>query len=381
MSTPASTRQFPGKARVIGGVCIAAVALAAFASAMFVRRNSVAVPAKSVSGRHDVEVGSQADADIGEARQTLISTLIRALEQAAIQGERRKVAALIDDLGRQGDHIIPPALESLSGNPPWNVRIALIETIAMRRSVPAVKALEQFYGSLTVTEKALKIETVRRMSTMGGTLARDSLCRLLALEGDNLVREETAKAVVAIGLTAEDLSGLSDKDRQALAGGVRSKDHQRSQVAMLQKIDPRTPEGLSELRKVASEQVAVAIAVLALEKLVERGDGQAAEIVAGLVRSSAETNEAKIIQTNALAALAKMRSIEARLAMKEFALKADEPLSLQTIELLGSHGDRAMVPLLEQVLLKNRSDAVAGAVERAKRSIESRARAEEGARN
>lgn len=320
--------------------------------------------------------GTVSHEQIKGARETLIRELLKGLEAASGKADRAQTSEWVDGLVREGEAAVPLALESLKKTGVWNFRVALLDVFARIRTASSLSALEGFFATLQAKETALKIEIVRRMSRMGGSLPREALTRILGNEANESVRGEIAKALVALGLTPEETAKLQKRDREVLESQVKVKAEQRSRITTLEKLDPRTETGLAELRKPALEESTVAIALLAFQKLEERGDGKAAEVLSLRVKAKAETNEAKIIQTNALAALTRMKASEARLAVKDVALGEDESLRIQAVDLLGGYGDPAMIPLLEQAVLKDKSDRMAKAVERARVSIEARKSAE-----
>src|SRR5437016_5451498 len=135
-------------------------------------------------------VSGEAYAKAMETRQELVLELVQALEQAAAKNERPKMAQAIDGLVREGDAVISAAVENLKKSRVWNFRIALLEVLSRLRSAPAVAVLEEFYATLQAPEKALKVEVVRRLGKMGGTLPREALSRILANESDDAVRGE-----------------------------------------------------------------------------------------------------------------------------------------------------------------------------------------------
>lgn len=317
---------------------------------------------------------------VAQKRLELIQELLRALEGAATKSDRPKVTELSDGLVRESEAAVTPVVETLKKTRVWNYRIALLDVLSRIRTAPSLSALESFYGTLQAPEKALKVEVVRRIGRMGGSLPRECLTRLLANESDDALRDEIAKGLVALGLTPSEASKLQKRDRDVLEAQVRLKDDQRSRIAALEKVDARSEQGLADLRKAAGEETTIAIALLAYRKLQERDDAAAATVLADRVKVPAESKDAKILQTNALAALAQMKVAEARVAVRDVALGDDEGLRIQAVELLGGYGDRAMVPLLEQAALKDKSERMAKAVEKARVSIEARAKTDDGAK-
>ena len=79
-----------------------------------------------------------------------------------------------------------------------------------------------------------------------------------------------------------------------------------------------------------------------------------------------------LIRLNALSSLTRMTASAARMRVRELGLGPDPSVRLTVVELVGGFGDAAMLPLLEQVLLLDKTAPMARAVERARRSIEAR---------
>lgn len=323
-------------------------------------------------------VSAPATEQVSQKRLELIRELLRVLEVAASGSDRPKVAELSEGLVREGDATVTPAVEQFQKSRIWNYRIALLDVLSRIRTGSCLAALESCYATLHASETALKVELVRRIGRMGGGLTRECLARLLANEADETLREEMAKGLIALGVTPEEASTLQKRDRDILETQARLKDEQRSRIAALEKVDPRSDQGLADLKKAATEETVIAITLLAYRKLQERNDAVAAGILADRVKAPAETNDSRILQTNALASLAQMKVAEARLVVRDVALGDDDSLRLQAVELLGGYGDRAMVPLLEQAALKDKSERMAKAAEKARVSIETRSRAVDG---
>lgn len=64
-----------------------------------------------------------------------------------------------------------------------------------------------------------------------------------------------------------------------------------------------------------------------------------------------KTDNDKTVKLNAIAALTRMRINEARLAVKKLLENEDVEIRKNTVEFLGAFGDKASIPLLNQVIL------------------------------
>jgi hypothetical protein len=283
-----------------------------------------------------------------DTRTELIKELLLALRAAAEKGDRAKAASISSDLVREGEYVIPAVRDILKNGHDWNTRVALLSILGRLRIPSALSALEEFYGTLNSQEAAYKFEVVRVVSRMGGSYSRDSLRRLLAREGDPKVHEEIAKTLVAVGMTLQELAQLEKQDRVLIEKDLVKKDDQRTRIESLEKLDPKADESLTILRKAALEESTVAIAILSFRKLEARGDAQSAQILAQRAKAKCDTQEGKIIQTNALSSLSRLTISDARMAYREIVLGEDPDLRRQAISLLGSFGDEAMIPVLEQ---------------------------------
>ena len=317
---------------------------------------------------------------LSESRQVLITDLIHALETATESNDRKKIQELSIELSRQGDAGIGMILQTLKENRAWNLRITLLDVLQAIRSQKAVLAFSDFYASLKKTEVALKLEILKRLSPMGGRITREALVKLLEGESDEEPRLEISKALVALGITPDEVSKLGARDRELLGKDVSSKHEMRERLSSLRNADPESEKDFADLKKTALEDRTIAIAIAAFRKLEERGDGDAATVLAQRVKAPAETNQDRIIQTNALAALTRMPAVDARLAVKDIALNGSPELRLQVVHLLASYGDEAMIPLLEEIAKKDDSEPLGLAIERARVSIRARAAAKAGAK-
>ena len=315
---------------------------------------------------------------VTETRKILVVQFVQALEAASERDDRPMVSELSKDLVAQGDHAVEEIVRTVKENRAWNLRIALLDVLQAVRTQRAVEGLSEAYRSLKDTEVALKIEIIRRLGRMGGGITRNALANLLADETSEKVRPEISKALVAMGMTPDEAEGLAEKDRALLAEDVAEKQALRKRLATIREADLKKTPDFAELRKIALEEKTIAVALEAFRKLQKREDGEAAAVLAERAKAPAETNQDKIIQTNALAALVRMRAADARIAVKEIALEGPPELRVQIIELLGSLADQAMLPLLDQIAKKDQSEPVSNALARARVAISARTAAESG---
>jgi len=283
------------------------------------------------------------------SRLAYIRELLAALKSATEKSDRKVVESISLDLVREGKESVAPSLEALKATANWNYRNALLSVLGKIRHPDAIKALEEFYGTLRSNEGAPKIEVVRLLGRLASGLGRQALLRLLERESDPPVREEIAKILVAIGLRPEELGVLKKEERALVEKGVQGEGVLRTKLDRIAKLDPKSDATLTELTPVALGEQTTAVALAAFRKLEERDDGKAAQLLAQRVQSKPDTDAGQIIQTNALASLCRMKAAEARLCVREFVLAQEPEIRHQAISLLGSYGDAAMIPLLEQV--------------------------------
>jgi len=236
----------------------------------------------------------------------------------------------------------------------------------------AVAGLEAFYKGLKADDLAAKIETARGLGRSGSRPAREALLRILAGETDPKAREEIAQILVAAGIRQEDLAGLERKEKELLEKDVQAKQIQRSRIETLDRLDPKNDASLPELRKTALEETTIGIATIGFRKLEARGDAAAVEILALRARAKPQTSADKIIQTNALASLSRMKVVAARTTIREIVLSEDPELRRQAITLVGAFGDEAMLPLLEQAARTDASPETRRLVDEAMLGIRSR---------
>jgi hypothetical protein len=334
-------------------------------------RNPSGTPHDSGSGKSKAPEGLYEKA--GETRQKLIRDLLLALGAAAEKGDKGKIALIQNDLVREGDATVDPARGALRDAPAWNLKVALISVLGRIRTPSSLGALEEYYASLKPNDAAAKLEVVRVVSQMGGSLSREALRKLLAGEADPKVRPEIAKTLASTGMRPEELELLAPKDRELLEKDVRARDARKERIEALEKLDPKAESSLPILKKAATEESVIAIAVLAFRKLEARDDAAAAAALLERARAKAETEEGKIIQTNAITSLARMKAGDARLACREIVLGPDAGLRKQGISLLGSFGDETMIPVLEQAAKVDATPEVRKLVDQSTALIRSRA--------
>jgi len=308
-----------------------------------------------------------------KAQQQLVAALILSLRDA-IESENHPLSAkIILDLKGQGNSIIAPVLSELKKGAEWKYSAALMKALGELRTREALRGLEEAYFLFSSNMTVAKSFVIQIMSETGGLLARESLGTLLAKETDPQMRQEIGKALVAIGLRPEELKKLREQDRPIIEREVLVKESQRNRLESLEKLDPRAAASLPVLRTAALTESTIAIAVFAFSKLEDRGDAEAAQILVERVKAPTETPDSRIIQTNALSSLARMRVTEARLAYREIVLKSEFGLKKQAISMLGTFGDEAMIPVLDQVAKLDSGMEIQRLIEQATMSIRSRA--------
>jgi HEAT repeat protein len=144
-------------------------------------------------------IGTARSADLSptsrleQTRKELVWQLIAALQKAAKENDLARIAEVSDTLARQGEASVPFVLETLGQDHTWNVRIALLGVLERIRSASAVKGLEKFYGVLTPSDSALKLEVIRRMSRIGGGETRRALVGMLPQEKEEKARGDIAQ--------------------------------------------------------------------------------------------------------------------------------------------------------------------------------------------
>jgi hypothetical protein len=332
-------------------------------------------PAVKAERKNASEVASERAK--GARREAAIQA-IAALKAAIVAADRAKASAEATALARLGEDALAPVVDALRAERTWSVRMALLDVIAGVRHPGAVAAMGEVYASAKDVETALRIEIVRRLGRMAGTPTRELLASLLGKEKADAVRAEIGKALIVLGLTPEEAAKLADRDRAILEPQAKARSELRGRLETVEKADVATDAGLAEVKKIALEDEVVAVALSAFSRLETRDDGAAVGILTERVRKPATSNEQKIIQTNAIASLTRMKSSEARVAVRAIALGEDAELRVQAVEILGGFGDAAMLPLLDQATAMDKSERMARATERARTAIEARAKAPQG---
>lgn len=360
----------PGRRALVAavGACVCVAVLAA----AFLRKPATE-PVESPKAASSGSSSKDAYQKVTASRQELVRQLLVALRSAAATPNREDTVKASSDLVREGAESVPQVLSALKEDRLWNYRMALLSVLARIPELNAVAALEEFYGTLKSEELAAKLETARGLGRSGNRPAREALLRILAKESDEKVREEIRRILIAGGLRPEELTGLQKRERDLLEKDVLAKNAQRSRIEELEKLDPRVEASMPALRRAVLEEATIGIATLAFRKMELRADEVAVDLLAQRAKLRAETPEAKIIQTNALASLSRMRIIPARTAVRGFAMSEDPDLRRQAISLIGAFGDEAMLPVLEDAARTNASAETRKIVDEAIQGIRTRA--------
>jgi hypothetical protein len=274
----------------------------------------------STSRTADTPGNQDVHARVQTARRELIASLLSALQETIRKKELAKTAELQKNLEKQGDEAVSPITTALAKREDWNYSNALLEVLGKIRTPKATRALGDFYLTLAPHDAGYKTEVIRHIAKYGGSNAREELGRILTAETDQKLRSEIARNLAQLGLRPDELAAFSSKDRAELEGPVAQKAAHRNRIEQLEKLDPKDDKSLSELKQTALQEGVITVALLAFEKLEARGDTEAANILAERARNKNESSDAKIIQTNAIATLTRMRIKEARLAIREFVM-------------------------------------------------------------
>jgi HEAT repeat protein len=123
----------------------------------------------------------------------------------------------------------------------------------------------------------------------------------------------------------------------------------KRQLDILEQLSPKDPTSISVIREIMVSDQSLGIKLRAIKKLEECANQEAVQCLLAAIKKKATTSDERMIRTNAIAALARMRINEARLALKELLLDLDQPLCLKVIQIIGAFGDKAMIPLLEGI--------------------------------
>ena len=291
-------------------------------------------------------------------RTEYVEGLLDALAAADTSKDPRQAQELVSQLGKLGEAALPMILKRLKAEGAWNFKMALLKALSRIPSDKGILAAREFYRSLGARDLAYKIETIRTIARSGWPRSRRVLATLLKEEKDEAVREELSRALVDLGMTTEEAALLDSEEARLMETQVRERATMGEKVEKLRKADVKSSEGWELAKSFARKETAIPVAVAAYRRLEERNDAEAAEILLQKVREKPGDKDGGILRTNALASLARMTTSRARTALRDLAFSEEETLRTQVISLIGSFGDEAMIPLLEEIAKANDSESV-----------------------
>lgn len=300
--------------------------------------------------RKDSRAGDNPYTRAKAARGDLVTELLDALASSVAKDEKDRVLALTQEIVREGDEAVVHVEARLSARTAWNLDMAFLRILAAVRSEIATHALERFYSQLGREHVAYKIETARAIARSGGSISRESLLRVYAAEKDEKLRAELAKTLISIGVTKDALARAVPHCPTEVVSQAEQRDKLAVQMEAIEKLDPRTEQGLATLRQVLTSDSSLAVGLAALRRLAERSDDAAARLALDVALREAAGGDPQILQTNALAAVARIRSNVAREALGRM-IRESGPLRVQAVAMAGAYGDAVYLPALEAATL------------------------------
>jgi HEAT repeat protein len=324
-----------------------------------------------------------AEKPIANPVQEKIELFIKQLQEAVLSKNVEQVSSLMKSLSEIGPTAITSIVSAFnqSNNPEF--QMVLIKIIVMIKDQITIKTLLELYPTYINKQPDSNVqkEIIIALSVVGGRSVFNNFVDYLKTEKNTEVRKILCDCITALGdapkidaaIKANQDNPMLVQDLTSIKNRLEKNKNIQNEVVDIEKLDLSTSEAIKKLDQILKSDKSSALRILALQKLEKANSSQAVNILLQFIESSeSKTDNDKTIRLNAIATLCRMRINEARLAVKKLLENENIEIRKNTVEFLGAFGDKANIPLLNQVIANDSVPEIKGKAQKAIETIKSR---------
>lgn len=260
---------------------------------------------------------------------------------AVRRGDRGDAARIEAECVRRGDAVVEPLAHIADESP--EIAGEVVCALGCIRCQASSAAIERICRAhARAGEASVRTAAFRALAELGGEGARSSFLRLLRDESDPDVRRVAAELAPAL-LRPEELSSLPPDLLALVQGDVANRAALGKLLTELSET-PASSRPSADWAQYLSGAWPAAVRSLAVDRLEARADAEALDALRGT--AAADDLDAALI---AFAGLCRMRGHEARGIVRDLVLAAAGSRLEAMLDVLGTFGDAAYVPLVRQI--------------------------------
>lgn len=286
---------------------------------------------------------------------------VKQLQRALADKNAKEVTSLMKSISAMGPTAVPPLVSAFKKNNNPEFQIVIIKTMGLIPDKTVLTSLQELYVTYAKQQPDFNVqkEIILTLSRLGGRDIFDTFINYLKIEKNQEIKNLLGNCLVAIGDTSKIDSAIKDNqsDPQLVQTlmAVKSKTEQdktqRDVAIEINSLDLSGETAIKKLEDILKSEQSLSLRIFALQKLEQANSEPAVEVLLGFAEIPDNGNESnKTIKLNTIAALARMKINEARLAVKKLLANENLEIRRNTVEFLGAFGDSGSIPLLNQVI-------------------------------
>lgn len=271
--------------------------------------------------------------------------------------DRLEIARSERDLVQRGEAAVSPLVRAAQESP--ELAEEVVRVLGLLRYPASVSALRQLHREHGATRgAALRVAVLRALAEIGGQTAREAFLALLRDEVDPSVQQTAAELAPTL-LRPEDLASLPPDLLRRIQGGIVQREDVSKLLMELSKT-PASGRTSAEWAAYLSPVCPLAARTIAIDRLEARADPEAIQAL----RNAARGDDLDTA-VGAFGALCRLPTNEVRVAVKDLLLSAPEERLAAMLDVLGTYGDSAYVPLARQLRDRSGSERLKELADRA----------------
>ena len=307
---------------------------------------------------------------VADPVQEKTDLLIKQLLEAVSSKNAGKVSSLMQSLSEIGPAAIQPIVTAFNQNTNPEIRIILVRTLGKIRDQATINALLELHqaGIAKKLPVSVRKEILVNLSVVGGRAFFDNFIDFLKAENDPELRKIICDCITALGdvpkIDAAIKANLDNpalvQDLTAIKAKMKEKDVIRDEYIEMEHLDLSNDEDIKKLEQILNSDKAPALRIQAVRKLEKANSEKAVNVLLSYIESTewATNNDKTIVKPNALMTLARMRTNESRLAVNRILKNGDFEIRKLMVKFIGDFGDKAYIPVLNQVITDDASQEV-----------------------
>jgi hypothetical protein len=234
-----------------------------------------------------------------ETQRTFIKDSVAVLKDAVAKNDSVRVNEISRILPILGKEVIAELMVLLKERN-WNLNTEVLKILSNIHDPEVVQKLVEFYKELKPEEASMKEKVISAIASSGGYSSLPFLLNLYKEGKNEYISKKILSAYQALG-----------GDMKVADKGAKRDNKEDKILVDVKNLNPQKPEDFEKIKQILSQKANIGTKLIALQKLSERQDKDSVDLLITIIKSG----EDKIIQTNAIASLARMRTNYARLSL------------------------------------------------------------------